>query len=48
MKEYDNIALGNINETKSVMYSSLEIFKLKLDETVSTCQTAIEGMTAAF
>lgn len=41
MKEYENIALGNFNETKTVMYSSMETFKTKLDETLATCQESI-------
>lgn len=30
------------------MYSSLETFKTKLDETLATCQESIEALTASF
>ena len=48
MKEYENIALGNFNQTKTVMYSSMETFKAKLAETLTACYESIEDLNASF
>jgi hypothetical protein len=48
MKEFDNITLGSIAETYPILYCNLEIFKVKVDETLSECQNSLTEMSNSF
>lgn len=48
MKDFQNITLGSINDTQSIMYASLAIFKEKISETQKNCHNQLESLKEAF